>query len=144
MSQFVPSILAFVLSTVLLAAQIGCHPTQDNFAQEPWVKWARLPQSGNPVAIGASVASVASQDEIIRRIDDEVAGTLPGVRFYVVRYPAAIPGTNLLVHSWRDPQDGLVVFSWWIDANGAWTVGDLPWEVSHMRAGTDDSGRPWK
>jgi hypothetical protein len=123
------------------------------------VRWSRLPRSGNPVAFGSSVASVASQDEALGYLDGVVRGRIPGVRFYVVRFPAtwlAQDGTPIgKCTSFRDPENGLVVLSWWGREgrpgrndtappllSSGWTVGDAPWEVEHLVTGTDDEGRP--
>jgi hypothetical protein len=153
-------VLAFALAAAILLEILlaGCGPSSRATWQEPVTRWTRLPRSGNPLAIGASVASVASQDEAVAYIDGVVAGRLPGVRFYLVRFPAlwlSPDGTTAgICTSYRDHQNGLVVLSWWGREGrpgrsdtapplleSGWTLGDAPWEVEHLIAGTDDQGR---
>lgn len=132
--------------------------------QEPIIRQTVLLNSGNSVFFGNSIASVASQDEALAYIDGIVNSRLPGVRFYIVHYPVVLPpgfvgsGPGGIVlttgTSYRAPTENLIVLSWWGREGrpgkpgtplfpSGWTVGDVPWEVNNLVAGTDDDGRPW-
>jgi hypothetical protein len=154
-----------VLIILLLGWLFACAPQVPIFWQEPPIRWTRLPQSGNPILFGASVASIESQEEVIRYIDELVKGRLPGVRFYIVKYPAVLPPGHIglgpkgfisttSVTSYRDHLNGIVVLSWWGKEGrpgrtdgppilpSGWTVGDAPWEIEHLVSGTSDDNLP--
>ena len=133
------------LAALLLAA---CAPGRPDAV-------VRLPFSGNPVVFDPSVASIASRDEVVVYLDELVAGRLPGVGFLIVPYPAMTPDGRTCTSYRHHGPDAYVVLSWWGVGGRAhhhddgppvlpsgWSIGDAPWEVSHLLAGTDDDGRP--
>lgn len=138
--------IAVALALLLAACTDSRELPRGLFPQEPLAEtrfvsgdprgWA----PGNTVAFGVSVAP-EHRDQITAEVARVVAGRLPGVAFEVYSYPLA---THNGPHSFRAPTLRLVVLSWWTGPGGRWAFGDLSWEVEHLVAGTDDSGRPWR
>ncbi len=113
--------------------------------QEPVTAWT-LTRDGNPIAFGGSLNDRPDRRAAtVAEIESVVRGRLPGVRFYVVKYPALLgEHGETKVKSYRSHgKKALIVLSWIEDAQG-FRVWDISWEVEHLVAGTDDFGRPWR
>jgi hypothetical protein len=135
------SALIFVATAAL--ALLGCKPSPR--PQEPMIGMRFLPHGAdNPVGFGSSLAGrVELQAACVTAIDSYVGDRLPGVRFFVVRFPvrrtpdgepcnAASSRTvsrrgTLCVLSWREDEAGL-------------HVENIPWEVDHLLSATGDDG----
>lgn len=131
-----------ILMSILCLALSACNESETSWGpkawQEPVVAWTRS-RDGNPVAFGASVPP-ERRAEIVASIASATRGRLPGVRFYVVQYPALYGEAR--VHSYRTHgTKARIVLSWWTEPDGRFVCGDIPWEVEHLVAGTDDKGR---